>query len=577
MLIVRRLQNRQKGIEMYDIVVKNGLIVDGSGMPGYRSDLGIKAGKIAYIGQIDAGSADTVIDAAGRVVAPGFIDPHTHFDAQLLWDGEARPALEHGITTIVPGNCSLSLAPLKVEHREGLVGMFRQIEELPKETFDGTAFEWSWESFEDYVAAIRDQLSINVAPLVGHSVIRMWVMGEAAQQRAADADEIKAMQDLLRECLAAGAVGLSTSFVDIDTNLLPVPSRWAHLDELDALSAVLGEFGRMLQVVPEFYATDITIARIDQLAELSLKYNIPTTFSPLFDSAASPDNVPRAMARVKEQMARGARVWPQVQTRPIDISFCFELPSLFFAGNPGWFRVMRMDRDAKLAALTSEEGRASLLGAAGADGGRAWLGGLVVRSVPGTPEGEKDGSNEQLEGRTLAEVADEREQTVAECMIDLSLQHDLNVHFLAANMGHNDSSRVGPLLADGQVHVGASDGGAHIASFATYGDTGYLFSEFVRGTGDLSLEAAVKKITHDTANIWGLDDRGLLQPGFAGDVVVFDANTIARGEEYPVHDIPGTGMRYVREAIGIDAVIVNGALAYDQLGYKDARSGRVVS
>ncbi|MEM9623949.1 MAG: amidohydrolase family protein, partial [Pseudomonadota bacterium] len=555
---------------MYDIVIKNGLIVDGSGMPGYRSDLGVKDGRIEFVGQISADEAQQVIDASGKAVAPGFIDPHTHFDAQLLWDGEARPALAHGVTTIVPGNCSLSLAPLKAAHRDGLVGMFRQIEELPKETFDGTAFEWTWETFDGYLAAIRDQLSINVAPLVGHSVIRMWVMGEAAQQRAADADEIAAMQDLLRQCLQAGAVGLSTSYVDIDANLYPVPSRWAHADELDALAAVLGEFGRMLQVVPEFYATDITIARIDQLADLSLKYNIPTTFSPLFDSSATPDNVPRAMARVREQMARGARVWPQVQTRPIDISFCFDLPSLFFATNPTWFQVMRLEREAKLAALTNGDSRAKLIEAAGPDGGNNWLGGLVIRSVP-------DGDNENIEGKTVAEVAAVRGQAAAECMIELSLQHNLDVHFLAANMGHNDSQRVGPLLADPAVHVGASDGGAHIASFATYGDTGYLFSEFVRGEGSLTLEAAVKKITHDTANIWGITDRGLLQPGFAADVVVFDPDTIARDTERAVRDIPGTGMRYVRDAIGVDAVLVNGQLAYDQDGYKEAHAGQVVS
>ena len=564
---------------MYDIVVKNGLIVDGSGMPGYRSDLGIKAGKVAHIGRIEDAQGSQIIDAEGCVVAPGFIDPHTHFDAQLLWDGEARPALAHGITTVVPGNCSLSLAPLKVAHRDGLVGMFRQIEELPKEVFDGTAFEWTWESFDDYLVAIKAQLSINVAPLVGHSVIRMWVMDQAAQERAATPEEIEQMQDLLRQALEAGAVGLSTSYVDIDTNLYPVPSRWAHTDELDALAAVLGEYGKMLQVVPEFYATDITIARIDQLAELSLKYNIPTTFSPLFDSAATPDNVPRAMARVKEQMARGARVWPQVQTRPIDISFCFDLPSLFFAGNPAWFRAMRLPKDEKIAFFSSAEGREKLIAAAGSGGGRGWLGGLMIRSVPSADgsSGNTKGANEKLEGRTLAEVADERDQTPAECMIDLSLQHDLNVHFLAANMGHNDSSRVGPLLADPMVHVGASDGGAHIASFATYGDTGYLFSEFVRSSGSLSLEQAVKKITLDTANIWGLKGRGLLQEGFAADVVVFDPDQIARGEEQAVHDIPGTGMRYVRDAIGVNSVIVNGALAYDQTGYKEAHTGQVVS
>jgi len=552
---------------VYDYVIRNGFIVDGSGLPAFKGDLAIADGRIAAVGSV-RGEARTVVDAAGKVVAPGFIDPHTHFDAQLLWDGEARPALAHGVTTIVPGNCSLSLAPLKVHDREALSGMFRQIEELPKESLDGSAFEWTWESFEGYLEAIRSKLSLNVAPLVGHSVIRLWVMGEAAQQRAANAQEKAAMQDLLRQCLAAGAVGLSTSYVDVDANLHPVPSRFAHSDELDALAEVLGEFGRVLQVVPEFYNTDITIARVDQLVELSLKHNITTTFSPLFDSANTPDNVPRVMARVREQVARGARVWPQVQTRPIDISFCFDMPSLFFAGNPPWFNAMRLPRVDKLALFNDAAHRARLVAAAGADGGDAWLGSLILRLVPG--------DNEGLEGRTLREVAAARGQGAAEAMIDLSLQHDLQVHFLAANRGHEAPDRVGPLLADPLVHIGASDGGAHICSFATYGDTGYLFSKFVRETGALTLEQAVKKLTLDTAAIWGLRERGLLHAGYAADVVIFDPDTIDRGPERPVRDVPGGGMRYVRDSVGIEAVFVNGALAWDRSGYQDAHSGRVV-
>ena len=203
------------------------------------------------------------------------------------------------------------------------------------------------------------------------------------------------MQDLLRDCLEAGAVGLSTSFVDVDEKLHPVPSRYAYRAELDALANVLGEYGRMLQVVPEFYATDLTIARIDQLAELSLKYNIPTTFSPLFDSAATPDNVPRTMARVEEQFARGARVWPQVQTRPIDISFSFERPSLYFGRFPSWYRVMRLPRAERIAALRDAETVERMVNETGADGGRTFMGRLIVRGGEGAPEA--------LVGRTLEE------------------------------------------------------------------------------------------------------------------------------------------------------------------------------
>lgn len=552
---------------MLDILIRNGLIVDGSGLPAYVGDVGIANGRLVRVGGQQGGEARRTIDAAGRVVAPGFIDPHTHFDAQLMWDGQARPALEHGVTTVVHGNCSLSLAPLRAPHREKLVKMFQQIEEMPDAAFHG-AFEWTWEGFADYVEAMRGRVALNVAPLAGHTPLRMWVMGDDANKRAAKPDEIRAMQDLLRQCLEAGAVGLSTSYVDMDENLAPVPSRYAHFEELDALSAVLGEFGRMLQVVPEFYNTDITIARVDQLAELSLKHGIPTTFSPLFDSAAIADNVPRVMERVAEQFARGARVWPQVQTRPIDISFSLDMASLYFIQLPMWYMLLRMPREQRIALFRNEGTRKGLIDAAEPNGDTHRFASLRVR----------DSRDASLVGRTLGEIAAERGTTPAAAMLDLSLEEDLGVHFLAARMGHEDPSRIGPLLANDLVHVGASDGGAHIQSFATYGDTGYLFSEFVRKGRHLTLEHAVRKITSDTAQIWGIPDRGVLKPGLAADVVVFDADTISRGDERPVHDMPGDGMRYVRGATGIDTVIVNGEVTWSAAGgYTDARPGVIAN
>jgi N-acyl-D-aspartate/D-glutamate deacylase len=550
---------------MFDVIVRNGLVVDGTGAPAFRGDVAVKDGQIAAVGAVE-GEGRTVVDAAGKAVAPGFIDPHTHFDVQLLWDGAARPALEHGVTCIVPGNCSLSLAPLRASDRPSVIGMFQQIEEMPPAAFT-EAFDWTWEDFAGYRKAIEDGLSINVAPLVGHSVIRLWVMGPASQERAATPDEIAKMQDLLRACLEAGAVGLSTSFVDMDEHGRPVPSRYAQFEELDALAAVLGEYGRMLQCVPEFYDVDITIARIDQLAELSLKYKIPTTFSPVFDSTATPNNVPRTLARVEEQFARGARVWPQMQTRPIDISFSLLRPSLFFARLPRWVRVLRQPLEARLKSLRDPETVASMVGDLGPDGGKAMMGRLVVRGGDAAPA--------ELVGKTLGEIAEARGEVPALALINLSLENGLDVAFLAANAGHEKTERIGPMLAHPLVHIGASDGGAHIASFSTYGDTGYLFSEFVRKSGALSLEQAVHKITAETADIWGLKDRGRLQPGQAADIVIFDPERIDRGEELPVFDMPGGGMRYVRGAHGIETVLVNGEVAYAAGAYTDARSGRV--
>ncbi len=551
---------------MYDILIKGGLVVDGTGAPGFLADVALKDGRIAGVGASLAGDARKVVDASGRVVAPGFIDPHTHFDVQLLWDGAARPALEHGITAVVPGNCSLSLAPLRAADRRAVVGMFQQIEEMPPQAFT-EAFEWTWEDFAGYRAALEKNLSINVAPLVGHSVIRLWVMGPEAQERAASAAEITAMGDVLRQCLEAGAVGLSTSFVDVDENGRPVPSRFATFEELDGLSAVLGEFGRMLQIVPEFYDVDLTIARIDQLAELSLKHGIPTTFSPVFDSTLTPENAPRSLARVEEQFARGARVWPQMQTRPIDISFSLLRPSLFFARYPRWVRVLRLPLEQRIAALTDPDTVAKMVADTGPDGGLKAMGDLIARGGDRAPEG--------MAGRLLTDIAADRGEPVALALINLSLENGLDVAFLAANRGHDVTDRIGPMLANPLVHIGASDGGAHLASFATYGDTGYLFSEYVRKSGSLSLEAAVKKITSDTAEIWGLKDRGTLKEGWAGDVVVFDAATIGRGEERPAFDMPGGGMRYVRDAIGVHTVVVNGEVAWADGGYTDSASGTV--
>lgn len=552
---------------MFDLVIKNGRIVDGSGLPAYTGDVAINDGRIAKIGKVDGAAAQT-IDANGQAVAPGFIDPHTHFDAQLLWDGACKPALEHGVTTIVPGNCSLSLAPLKAEHRMKLVGMFNQIEEMPLKAFE-EGVEWDWETFPEFIARIKRDLTVNVAPLVGHSVLRLWVMGDAAMQRTATPDELEQIRQLLRECLQAGAVGLSTSFVDMDETLKPVPSRYADAIELDALAAVLGEYGRMLQIVHEFYNVDLTVARVDELAELSLKHGIPTTLSPLFVNAQDNGDVDKVMARVREQIAAGARVWPQVQTRPIDISFCFEVPSLLFIRLPTWYATMRFGTHDEIVAAFNDPEKRAVMTKEAEPLISTWSS-LVIRQV-------QTEANQGLVGLRLKEVAANRNTGVIETMIDLSLEEDLQAHFLLADIGHNDNAKVGSLLADPLVHIGASDGGAHILSFATYGDTGYLFSKFVREEAALTLESAVKKITYDTANIWGLGERGLLHEGYIADVTIFDPDALDRGTEQYVQDVPGDGSRYVRDAIGVSTVIVGGEVAYAQAeGYTLSRKGQVL-
>lgn len=552
---------------MLDLVIRNGRVVDGTGLPLFAADVGIRDGKIVAVGKISE-AAKEEYDAKDQIVAPGFIDPHTHFDAQLLWDGAAKPAIEHGITTIVPGNCSLSLAPLKAEHRMKLVGMFNQIEEMPHKAFE-EGVEWNWETFDEFVSRIEKDLTINVAPLVGHSVLRLWVMGDASMQGPANETQIEAMKDLLDQCLSAGAIGLSTSFVDMDERLQPVPSRYSDTHELAALCDVLAGHNKILQVVHEFYDTDLTLARVDQLAEISLKHGITTTLSPLFVNEDNAQGAKQIMQRVVDQTARGARVWPQVQTRPIDISFTFSVPSLLFIRLPSWYALMRFNTpDQIMLTLQNSEARAKLV--AEAQGMMSLWKRLVLRQV-------QTDANQVYVGKTLAEIAELRDTDPLNVMIDLSLEESLDAHFLSSDMGHNDDELVASFLTHPNVMIGASDGGAHILSFSTYGDTGYLFSRFVRQCKAMGLEQAVKKITSDTASLWGLDNRGFVKTGYAADITIFDDKSIGRGPEYYVQDVPGDGYRYVRDAIGVDAVIIGGALAYNSdLGYTDARKGRVI-
>ncbi|MGH6781103.1 MAG: N-acyl-D-amino-acid deacylase family protein, partial [Sphingomonadaceae bacterium] len=399
----------------FDLLIKNARVCDGSGGPSFHGDVAVRDGRIVAVGEV-VGAAAEVLDARGLVVAPGFIDPHTHYDAQLIWDGLAQPSLEHGVTTIVPGNCSLSLAPLRAEHRELVGATFRKIEEMPKNAFDA-GLTWSWQTFGEYVDAIRGGLGINVAPLVGHSLIRLWVMGEAARERVATDEEIVDMQQALRECLAAGAIGMSGSWVDIDHENRPVPARLAEPKELDALCAVLGEFGAILQIVPEFWDADLLCARIDILADLSRKHDISTTFSPLFDSNASPELVGIALDRVKLQSAHGARVVPQMQTRPIDLSFDLSAPMSTFATLPTWWATTLMPHDEKLTKLRDPDHRETL---------KKEIEhfmmpiGLQIDFADAFVKRAGD-ANAKLVGRRIGDIAAERGCHIAEAIIDIAL------------------------------------------------------------------------------------------------------------------------------------------------------------
>jgi len=559
---------------MYDLIIKNARVVDGTGEPAFSGAVAVSGGRIVALGNDLNGDARNVVDAGGLVLAPGFIDSHTHFDAQITWDGLATPSLEHGVTTVINGNCSLTMAPVRAQHREFVGAVFRQIEEMPAAAFDA-GMRWNWETFDEYLATFREHLGINVATLAGHSMLRLWVMGDAARERCATEEEVAQMQQLLRECLDAGALGLSTSWVDIDHEHRPVPCRLAAPEELDALCAVLGEYGAVMQVVPEFWDPDLLCVRIDILGELSRRHGITVTFSPLFDSNATPQIVERALDRVRLQTLHGAHVVPQMQTRPIDVTFEFDVPTSVFSTRPTWWAIILKPHAETLRDFQDPELRKQLLE-------EAYNAMHPIAIEVHFPDFVVNrchlAHNKPLEGRPLRDIAAERDCDPVELMLDLAVEEDLKTCFSALSVGHDNLERITGPITDPLVQIGSGDGGAHVTRFATYGDTGYLFSRFVREAGALSLEQAVYKLTGQVSRNWGLVERGRIRPGLAADLVLFDPDTIDRGPEIAVEDLPAEGYRFVRRARGVEQVYVNGVLAYSAAdGYSEERGGRIVA
>jgi N-acyl-D-amino-acid deacylase len=358
----------------------------------------------------------------------------------------------------VTGNCSLTVAPLREEQRDRLCKMFRQIEDLPMAAFD-EGIDWTWESFDGWLGSLRGRLGINLAPLVGHSALRMWAMGEDAFHREATAAEVADMQHLLRDALDAGASGMSTSYIDVDHKYKPVPSRMASHDELRALASVLGEAGRgVLQIVHEFYDAPLTCSRIEMLAELSLEYGITTTLSPLFHSPATPDLVPSVLAKAKEVADRGARVWPQVQTRPIDINFRLRERNFALAALPTWSEVFRNRNtlEDRVVMFSDPATQAKLIAEAYPDGEGAMMSVMRRRLERAFVRGVQNPENEHLLGRSLGELAEERGENPAKVMIDISLSENLQTEFKNENLGHSDREVVGEMLAHPNVLIGAS-------------------------------------------------------------------------------------------------------------------------
>jgi len=557
----------------YDLKITGGTIVDGTGKAGFAGDVGIKDGKVVALGKAD-GDATTTIDAKGKVVAPGFVDVHTHYDAQILWDRMLTISPWHGVTTTVIGNCGFGVAPTKAIHRKLILQTLEKVEGMSLAALQaGLGDVWPFETFPQYLDAVEKRGSaINVAALFGHTPLRMYVMGEASTERAATADEISAMKKLMREAMEAGAIGFGTS-VSVSHNGYagkPVPSRQATPEEMDGLVSVMGEMKRGLM--------QITIGRefsTRHMAEVSRKYGVPVTWTALLSYLYGPGGHRKQLDLAAEQRKSGAMVIPQVSCRPLNFEFTFAEPFIF--------DVMKFMNELAVAdAKAPGTRRQAYADPAWREKLRSevtplfqrWWDRVVIAWAP---------SHKELEEMPLAVAAAKLGKDPVDLALDLALANDLHARFRMAVMNF-DEKEVAELITDPHTIIALSDAGAHASQLCDACYSTHLLGHWVRERKVFSIEEAVHNLTQRPAEMFGITDRGVLAEGRPADIVVFDARTVGPGPLKRVNDLPAGADRLVSQASGIDAVIVNGELirrdnkdviaANDKLPGRLLRSGR---
>ena len=521
---------------MFDLVLRGGTVVDGTGTAPVVADVGIRNGRIAAVGPADE-PARTTLDVSGRVVCPGFVDIHTHYDAQLLWDPTASPSVLHGVTTVLGGNCGFSIAPLRAGDAGYIRRMMAVVEGIPLEALEGGG-AWEWTSFGQYLDRIDVGLAVNAGFLVGHSTVRRAVMGEAATEDAATPDQLDAMVRLVGESVAGGALGFSSSLGEghVDGNGRPVPSRVASAGELVALAgAVRDHPGTTLEFIPT--VGPIPAERMELMADMSLAADRPLNWN-LLGSLASEEIYRQQLEASDLAAARGAHV------------VALALPDMMrmrsttlLSGLPGWRDVLLLDRAHRVAAAGDPATRAALRSAAEAVAARA----MGVLSDFGLMEVADPGS--MWVGRSLGEIAASKGTDVVDVLIDTVLVDGLTLYVvlpsLTPSLGRTDegwAARVA-VWKDRRVMLGGSDAGAHVDLMCHANYPTVVLGEVVRDRGLLSVEEAVEMMTDRPARHYGLRHRGRIADGFHADLVVFDADEVGTRPATVVHDLPGGGER----------------------------------
>ncbi len=555
----------------FDLVVRGGRVVDGTGMPAFTADVAVRDGRIVRIGRVTESAART-IDADGCIVAPGFIDVHTHYDAQLHWEPTASPASWHGVTTVLTGNCGFTLAPARPEDTGWLAQMLSRVEGMSTEAL-AAGLRWSGGTFGQYLHALDGRIAVNMGAYVGHSAIRRHAMGDAASERRATAEEIVAMQALVRQAMHEGAIGFSTSQLDIHVahDGREVPSNHAAPEEIAALAAVLAEFDHgAIEFIPRSFVEGYDEPDRALLHEMYRVSGRPIELNTLVPLPHQMDGWRRGVDFCRDAFRQGVRLHPMFAVNELGAHFSLDTTFLFDE-MPTWRQTLCLPAAERARRLGDPAVRERLLTELADPTGRAFVFVWQVVFVEAVTRPE----HERWVGRHLADVAEAMGKAPLDAFLDLALAEDLKTQFLVgAPKDRSRDAATAELVRDPIAMAGSSDGGAHVLSFTGADYTTRLLSEWVPGT--LTLEQAVAKLTMVPAVVHGIADRGVVREGAAADLVVFDPSRLRCTATRLVHDFPAGAGRYVVGAEGYVATVVNGEVTFDQGRYTGALGGVVL-
>jgi N-acyl-D-amino-acid deacylase len=560
---------------MYDLIIRNGTIVDGSGMPRFRADVGIAGDRIAAIGKIHENARET-IDADGHVVSPGLVDAHTHMDAQVFWDALGTCSCWHGVTSVVMGNCGFSLAPCAEKDKLLVMRNLERAEDISPEAMQA-GIKWSWTTFAQYLDAVdRLPKGINYAAYMGHSALRTYVMGERAFDEQATTEDLQLMREELRDAIRAGAIGFTTSRTSNHQTPdgRPVASRIANWDEVRQLVGVMGELGAgIFEIAGE--DTGVEGPRLDdylgRLKALAVESSVPVTFG-MFSSRRAPDYWRRYFETADATAAAGGRMFIQVHSRSLNLLLSFET-NMPFDRVPAWREIRKLPLAEQEAALRNPETRRKLVEAAhersdtsrgvGAEARMANFNWMFPLDKPMPPY------------RSIAEIAAEQNKDPVDVIIDLALEKNLKKFFLQTLTNENQD-HVLEMMKNPRSVVTFSDSGAHVSQIMDSSLQTHVLSHWVRNKEALTLEQAIRMLSFVPAYHWGLTGRGLLRTGNFADVIIFDPEKIAPKLPELAHDLPAGARRLKQKSDGLLATVVNGKVLLRNNEHTGAVPGKLL-